>query len=216
MVSDTFSLTSKVAIVTGSGRENGIGAAIARALALNGSVITIHHVSEASASRAQAVAQGIVSEGGRACVVQADITSPAGAKKLVAETMRAFGVDKVDILVNNAGICVGGDLLDATPEQMLAKFDLNTFAPLYMLGRRGVAGCGASRAAEDRMTEALAGELGRSHGITVNAVAPGPILTDIVTDARKKLGADPTKPLRSIARGSEEIGQPEDVARMVL
>ncbi|WQF76639.1 Putative short-chain dehydrogenase/reductase SDR, NAD(P)-binding domain superfamily [Colletotrichum destructivum] len=241
IVSDTFSLTSKVAIVTGSGRENGIGAAIARALARNGSALAIHHVSEASASRAQAVAQGIVSEGGQACVVQADITSPAGAKKLVAETMRAFGVDKVDILVNNAGICVGGDLLDATPEQMLAEFNLNTFAPLYMvqavvkegrmprggriinigtvaskLGHRGVAGYGASKAAEDSMTEALAGELGRSHGITVNTVAPGPILTDIVIDARKKLGTDPTKPLRSIARGSEEIGQPEDVARMVL
>lgn len=100
MVSDTFSLTSKVAVVTGTGRENGIGAAIARALACNGSALAIHHVSEASAPRAQAVAQGIVREGGRACVVQADITSPAGAKKLVAETMRAFGVDKVDILGN--------------------------------------------------------------------------------------------------------------------
>ena len=98
MASDTFSLTSKVAIVTGSGRENGIGAAIARALARNGSAVTIHHVSEGSVSRAQTVAQGIISEGGRACIVQADITSPAGAKKLVAETMQAFGVDKVDIL----------------------------------------------------------------------------------------------------------------------
>lgn len=136
---------------------------------------------------------------------------------------------------------MGGDLVDATPEQMLAEFNLNTFAPLYMvqavvkegrmprggriinigtvtskLGHRGVAGYGASKAGEDSMTEALAGELGRSHGITVNTVAPGPILTDIVIDARKKLGTDPTKPLRSIARGSEEIGQPDDVARMVL
>lgn len=124
---------------------------------------------------------------------------------------------------------------------MLTEFSINTFAPLYMaqavvkegymprggriinigtvaskLGHRGVATYGASKAAEDSMTEALAGELGRSHGITVNTVAPGPILTDIVIDGRAKSGIDPTEPLRLAARGSDEIGQPDDVARTVL
>lgn len=98
VASDTFSLASKVAIVTGSGRENGIGAAIARALARNGAAVTVHYVSAGSLPRAQTVAQGIIDGGGRACVVQADVTSPAGAKKLVADTMEAFSVGKIDIL----------------------------------------------------------------------------------------------------------------------
>lgn len=96
--SDTFSLPSKVAIVTGSGRENGIGAAIARSLARNSAAVAIHYVSSGSAPRAQTVAQQIIDAGGRACVVQADITSPAGSQKLVSETLQAFEADKIDIL----------------------------------------------------------------------------------------------------------------------
>lgn len=98
IVQDTFSLASKVAIVTGSGRENGIGAAIARALARNGAAVIIHYVSAGSLPRAQNVAQGIIDGGGRACIVQADITSPAGATQLVADTMQNFGVGNIDIL----------------------------------------------------------------------------------------------------------------------
>ena len=98
MTVDSFSLTSKVAIVTGSGRENGIGAAIARALARNGAAVVIHYFSPSSASRAEAVAKGIIDAGGRASVVQAEITSPAGAKKFVADALQAFGAEKIDIL----------------------------------------------------------------------------------------------------------------------
>jgi NAD(P)-dependent dehydrogenase (short-subunit alcohol dehydrogenase family) len=89
MSPDTLSLECKVAIVTGSGRENGIGAAIAWALA---------YVSDSVAPRAAAVAKKIEELGGKATVVQVDITTPQGAAKLVNETLKAFKTDKIDIL----------------------------------------------------------------------------------------------------------------------
>jgi NAD(P)-dependent dehydrogenase (short-subunit alcohol dehydrogenase family) len=70
MSPDTLSLAGKVAIITGSGRENGIGAAIAVALARNGAAVTINHVSDSSAKRAKAIAEGIRKEGGKAIVIQ--------------------------------------------------------------------------------------------------------------------------------------------------
>lgn len=136
---------------------------------------------------------------------------------------------------------LGGDLLDVTQDQLQQEFSLNTFAPLYMtqavvkdgkmpkggriinigsvvskMGFRGIASYGASKAAVDSITDALAAELGRSDGITVNTVAPGSILTDIVIKQRQDTGLDPTEPLRAQARGPTHIGQPEDVARIVL
>jgi len=95
---DTLSLEGKVAIVTGSGRENGIGAAIAWALARNGASVTINYVSDSVAPRAAAVAKKVEELGGKAAVVQVDITTPEGAAKLVNETLKAFQTDKIDIL----------------------------------------------------------------------------------------------------------------------
>lgn len=98
MASEKLPLSSKIAIVTGSGRQTGIGATIARALARNGSAVTIHHVSDSSAPRAAEVAQNIQNAGGKATVVQADISSPDGARKVVAATLEAFGTSQIDIL----------------------------------------------------------------------------------------------------------------------
>lgn len=98
MAVDTLSLAGKIAIVTGSGRENGIGAGIAFALARNGAAVTINYVSESSASRAAAVAERIRSSGGRATVVKANVESPEEGQRLVSETLKAFGTDHIDIL----------------------------------------------------------------------------------------------------------------------
>lgn len=95
---DTLSLEGKAAIVTGSGRENGIGAAIALALARNGAAVTINYVSAASAERAENVAKKIRSDGGRATVVATDVSTSCGAQTLVQETLKNFGVEKIDIL----------------------------------------------------------------------------------------------------------------------
>lgn len=98
MAPDTFSLAGKIAIVTGSGRENGIGAAIAQTLAHNGARVVINHVSDSSAPRAAKVAAGIQSIGADVMVVQADVSTPEGAAKLANETLKGFNTDRIDIL----------------------------------------------------------------------------------------------------------------------
>jgi len=98
MTVDTLSLEGKIAIVTGSGRENGIGAATATALARNGASVTINYVSEGSTSRAQNVAENIRNAGGKVTVIRADVSDPEEAKRLVNETMKAFDTDHVDII----------------------------------------------------------------------------------------------------------------------
>lgn len=95
---DSLSLESKVAIITGSGRETGIGAATAAALARNGAAVTINYVSESSAPRAAKVVKNIEDAGGKAIAVRADVTTPEGAQTLVRETLKGFKTDKIDIL----------------------------------------------------------------------------------------------------------------------
>lgn len=108
MSSNTLDLTNKVAIVTGSGRENGIGAAIALTLARAGARVTVNYVSESSAGRAAQVVSNIESAAGKgvATSVQADVSTTEGSKKIVDETLRAFGVDHIDII----GTCRGSQL----------------------------------------------------------------------------------------------------------
>lgn len=95
---DTLSLEGKVAIITGSGRETGIGAATAAALARNGASVTINYVSDATAPRAANVVKSIQEAGGKAIAVRADVTKPEEAKRLVDETLKGFNTDKIDIL----------------------------------------------------------------------------------------------------------------------
>lgn len=98
MAVDTLSLLGKIAIVTGSGRENGIGAGIAIALARNGAAVTIHHVSDSVTKRAHAVAEMIKENGGKAIVVQTSIETPEGSQYLVDQTLKGFNVNHIDIL----------------------------------------------------------------------------------------------------------------------
>jgi len=98
MTVENLSLEGKVAIVTGSGRETGIGAAIAKALARNGASVTINYVSDKVTKRAEAVVKAIKGFGGQATAIQSDVTSPNGAKLLVDGTLKAFDVDHIDIL----------------------------------------------------------------------------------------------------------------------
>jgi NAD(P)-dependent dehydrogenase (short-subunit alcohol dehydrogenase family) len=98
MAPTTLSLAGKTAIVTGSGRENGIGAAIAVALAQNGARVVVNYVSEASAVRAAKVIANITALGAEAIAIQADVSSPEGASKLVNNTQSGFATDKIDIL----------------------------------------------------------------------------------------------------------------------
>jgi len=98
MAPDTLSLEGKVAIVTGSGKENGIGAGIASTLARNGAKVVINHISDTTGPRAANVAANIREEGGEAIVVQADVSTQEGTALLVKEAIEKFGTGKVDIL----------------------------------------------------------------------------------------------------------------------
>lgn len=111
MAPTSLSLAGKTAIVTGSGRENGIGAAIAMVLAHNGAQVAINYVSDGSAGRAAKVAANIEAIGAKVVVVQADVSTPEGAAKLAKATLSGFATDKIDILSTqpNAPIPMGTD-----------------------------------------------------------------------------------------------------------
>lgn len=98
MPADTLSLAGKVAIVTGSGRENGIGAGIAFALGRNGASVVINHISDSVSERAAKVAETINKSGGRAIVVKTTVDTVEGAQFLVSETLSKFGTNHIDIL----------------------------------------------------------------------------------------------------------------------
>lgn len=99
MSADTLSLAGKTALVTGSGRETGIGAGIARAFARNGASVAIHYVSEDSKARAEKVANDINKEfGTKTTIVQGGVESYDTAKNMVAQILKAFSVDHIDIL----------------------------------------------------------------------------------------------------------------------
>jgi NAD(P)-dependent dehydrogenase (short-subunit alcohol dehydrogenase family) len=99
MPADTLSLVGKTALVTGSGRETGIGAAIARTLARNGASVAIHYASESSKARAEKVAIDISEEfGTKTTVVQGGVENSDSAKTMVEQILKTFDVDHIDIL----------------------------------------------------------------------------------------------------------------------
>ncbi|KAF4950819.1 hypothetical protein FGADI_7952 [Fusarium gaditjirri] len=236
MANDSLSLEGKVAIVTGSGRENGIGAAIAATLAQHGAAVTIHHVSNSVTERAHAVAKGIRADGGKAAVVQTSIETPEGAQYLVDETLRAFNTDHIDILINNAGVPLFSETLAVNPKQVTQALDVNIKGPIFVaqavvphiapggrivnissiaskLGDAYIPIYGASKAALDSLTWSWAKEWGRSKGITVNAVAPGPVLTDAIPAA---IAGEFQRPFIEMTRAADRAGTSKDIADAVL
>ncbi|KAF5543970.1 hypothetical protein FMEXI_6806 [Fusarium mexicanum] len=233
---DSLSLDGKIAIVTGSGRENGIGAAIATTLARHGAAVTIHHVSDSVTGRAHAVAKGIRADGGKAIVVQTSIETPEGAQFIVSQTLKGFNTDHIDILINNAGVPLFGETMAATPSQLTEVLDVNVKGPILVaqavvaliapggrivnissiaskLGDNYIPVYGASKAALDSLTWSWAKEWGRSKGITVNAVAPGPVLTDAIPAA---IADEFQRPSIEMTRAANRAGTVKDIADAVL
>ncbi|KAF5620716.1 3-oxoacyl-reductase [Fusarium sp. NRRL 25303] len=236
MTTDSLSFHGKIAIVTGSGRENGIGAAIAMTLARHGAAVTIHYVSDSVTNRAQAIANSIREDGGKAAVVQASIETPESAQYLVDETLRAFNTDHIDILINNAGVPLFGETLAVTPKQLSEVLDVNIKGTIFVaqavvpliapegrivnissiaskLGDNYIPVYGASKAALDSLTWSWAKEWGRSKGITVNAVAPGPVLTDAIPAA---IADEFQRPSIEMTRAANRAGTATDIADAVL
>ncbi|KAI0157175.1 NAD(P)-binding protein [Hypoxylon sp. FL1284] len=236
MPADTLSLEGKVAIVTGSGRENGIGAGIALTLARNGAAVTIHYLSDSVADRARVVADKIKAVGGRVAIVQVALDTPEGAKRLVEETQKAFGTDRIDILVNNAGTGWAGATLEHTPEAIEKVINSNLKVPIFVaqatvphmppggrvinvsstaskLGMHDMPIYGATKAAVDSLTSSWAKEWGRSRGLTVNSIAPGPVMTDQISES---FGENITKEQRWMTRAADRPGTIDDIADAAL
>ena len=218
-------LEGSVAIVTGAARN--IGRAIALELADAGAAVAVVTLSDVAGT--QSVAAEINAKAGRAIAIQADITKPVDAKRIVDETVRRFG--RLDILVNNAGVRPESAFEEITLEdwhRVLAVILDGAFlcsqaaVPALSAGGRGAiiniggltAYTGAvhrahvitAKAGLDGFTKALAVELA-PRGITVNLVAPGLIDT-------KRKGEDPAhRKTRTVLAG--RLGQPADIAAMV-
>jgi 3-oxoacyl-[acyl-carrier protein] reductase len=218
-------LEGAVAIVTGAARN--IGRAIALELADAGAAVAVVTLSDVAG--AESVAAEIDAKAGRALAIQADITKPEDAKRIVEETVHRFG--RLDILVNNAGVRPESAFEEITLEDwhgVLAVVLDGAFlcsqaaVPALSAGGRGAiiniggltAYTGAVRRAHvitakaglDGFTKALAVELA-PRGITVNLVAPGLIDT-------KRKGEDPAhRKSRTVLAG--RLGQPADIAAMV-
>jgi 3-oxoacyl-[acyl-carrier protein] reductase len=200
-------LDGKIAVVTGASR--GIGAAIARELALQGAVVIVNH--RASAESAECLVAEITAQGGKSVAVQADVSEVAAAQRLMKETLDRHG--RLDILVNNAGTTRDMLLMmmseadwdtviqinlksayncskAALRPMMKQRYGriINITSVVGLSGQAGQTNYAASKAGLIGFTKSLAREVG-SRGITVNAVAPGYVptaLTEVLTDEQKK------------------------------
>jgi 3-oxoacyl-[acyl-carrier protein] reductase len=215
----------RTAVITGSGR--GIGAAIARRLAADGLRVVVNF--RADEERARQTAAAITAEGGEASLFGADVSEPAGAAALIAHAQEAFG--PVDVLVNNAGappdrrplaetswselerqlaghlrsahLCVEA-VLPGMIERGLGRIVNVTSQSAYGTPPPGMASYVVAKAALAAYTRCLALEAG-PHGITVNAIAPGLVATEMNSDVapRAKALTAAQTPLRRLASPDE-------------
>jgi len=218
-------LRDRVAIVTGASR--GIGRAVALALASEGANVVVNYASSSNA--AEEVVAAITEAGGNAITTQADVSKVEQVDALLNTTLEKFG--RVDVLVNNAGITRDTLLLRMKPEDWQAVIDLNLTGVFLctkavskgmlkqrsgriiniasvagQMGNPGQANYSAAKAGVIGFTKTVAKELA-SRGITVNAVAPGFIVTDMTNDLKSE------EILKYIPLG--RYGEPEEVAGMV-
>ncbi|MBB2182263.1 3-oxoacyl-[acyl-carrier-protein] reductase [Lachnospiraceae bacterium MD1] len=198
-------LNGKIAVVTGAGR--GIGRAIALQFAEYGAKVVLNYRS--SINQVEELLSTIRNAGGDAIAVQADISSETDVKRLVEEAIKQYG--RIDILVNNAGITKDNLILKMTEADFMNVIDINLkgaflctkhvstvmlkqrsgkiiniSSVIGIAGNVGQANYAASKAGLIGLTKAVAKELG-SRGITVNAIAPGFIETDMTEQLSEKV-----------------------------
>lgn len=218
-------LRERVAIITGASR--GIGRACAFALATEGAKVVINYASSSVA--AEEIVTEINAAGGNAIALQADVSKSEQVDALVDNTIAKWG--RIDILVNNAGITRDTLLLRMKLEDWQAVIDLNLTGVFLctkavskimlkqksgriiniasvagLMGNPGQANYSAAKAGVIGFTKTVAKELA-SRGITVNAVAPGFIATDMTNE----LKSEEILKFIPLAR----YGQPEEVAGLV-
>jgi 3-oxoacyl-[acyl-carrier protein] reductase len=223
-------LEEKVAVVTGGSR--GIGKAVCLALASEGACVVVNYYPGMEAD-AEAVVAEIESAGGRAVAVAGDVSRTDVFDRVVEQTLKLFG--RVDILVNNAGITRDGLILRLKEEDWDAVIDtnlkgvfngikavarvmlkqrhgriINISSVVGITGNAGQTNYAAAKAGIIGLTKSAARELA-ARGVTVNAVAPGYIVTPMTAGLPESVRKDLTQRIPM-----QRLGQPEDVANAVL
>ena len=224
-----ITLSDRVAIVTGGSR--GIGRAISLALAGAGATVVVNYRGNTAA--AEETLAAIAAMGGKAIAIQADVANSDDVKRLFSEVNTAYG--RIDILVNNAGITRDTLMMRMKDEDWDAVIDTNlksqflttkaAISPMVrarsgriinitsvvgLMGNAGQANYAAAKAGIIGFTKSVAREIG-SRSVTVNAVAPGFIDTELTA----VLSEDMREGLKKqIPLG--RLGSPEDVAGLVV
>jgi 3-oxoacyl-[acyl-carrier protein] reductase len=228
-------LQDKTALVTGASR--GIGRATAFALAKVGARVLVHY--GRSGQEAESLVAAILSHGGRADAMQADLGRPEGAT-LLAEAVASIVGGRLDVLVLNAGISKSATIKDHTVEDFDNLFATNVRSPFFLvqqllpilgdgsniivvssiaahavvgkpsLDNPSVLAYASTKGALETLVKNWAAILG-PRGIRVNAVAPGVIDTDMSNFAKTEAGREITLGMQALKR----IGKPEDVADVV-
>ncbi|MFO6282522.1 SDR family oxidoreductase, partial [Pseudomonas aeruginosa] len=222
-----MSETSKVALITGSSR--GIGAALAQRLAGEGFRVIVNYAG--SAGPAAAVVASIEAAGGQALALQADVADPVAVGVMFEEVERAF--QGIDVVVNCAGVMQLASVADSDDQLFDRTVAINfkgTFNVCREAARRlrdggriinfssSVIGMRsptygvyiATKAAVEGLTQVLAQEM-RGRGITVNAVAPGPVATALFLDGKSPELIERMSRVAPL----ERLGEPGDIAEVV-
>ncbi len=228
-------LAGKVCVITGAG--SGIGRATARLFAAEGATVV---VADIDLNAAHATAAEIQSAGGGAGAERVDVTDEVATVALADGVASRFG--GMDVLFNNAGIAGVGDVVETTPELFDHVMRVNVRG-VYLMTRAvvphmvrkksgsiinmssGIAEIGlarrvsyaASKGAVYAMTKSMQVDLA-PHGVRVNALLPGTILTPFVERYLKESYSDPEEGMATIRKRqlSHELGRPEDVAAAAL
>ncbi|MEJ2060681.1 MAG: SDR family oxidoreductase [Gammaproteobacteria bacterium] len=219
--------TQRSAIVTGGSR--GIGQAIAMRLAADGFAVAVNYVG--NTAKAQETVSAIESAGGRAIAVQGDVGSPGDVAMLYDSVKRDFG--RIDVVVNSAGVMRLSPIAQTDPDDFDRIIAINLRGTFLMMAQaaqhlqeagrfialsssviaKNIPGYGAyiaSKAGVEGLVRVFANEL-RGRNITVNAVAPGPVATELFLHGKSE------ELIAQIARQAplERIGQPDDIAGVV-
>lgn len=223
-------LADQIAVVTGGSR--GIGRAISLELAKRGATIVVNYINDSQLANANETLEAIQAAGSTGIIVPGDVSTDEGATGLIKAAADAYG--KVDILVNNAGITRDNLIMMMKPEDFDAVISVNLRSTWLcsraavrgmmrkrygrivniasvsgVMGQAGQTNYSASKAGIIGLTKALAREVA-SRNITVNAVAPGFVLTDLTKDLPEEL----TKQLNQFIP-LERWGTVDDIAKAV-